>query len=103
LSGGQAQRLSLARAFLRDAPLLVMDEPTSHLDPLEERLLAETIRDLCHSRSSLVIAHRLATVYRADQILVIDQGQVVECGSHNNLMRRDGVYTRLVRSFGGEP
>ncbi len=95
------QRLALARAFLRDAPFLVMDEPTSHLDPLEEKLLQETIRELCRGRTALIIAHRLATVYQADQVLLMDQGKVVECGTHSELMKRGDAYTRLVRAFGG--
>jgi ATP-binding cassette subfamily B protein/subfamily B ATP-binding cassette protein MsbA len=95
LSGGQRQRLSLARAFLKDAPILVLDEPTSALDAQTEGALLEALRDLMQGRTTLIIAHRLSTIQGADLILVMDRGQVVERGSHDALMSRDSAYRRL--------
>ena len=102
LSGGQAQRLALARAFLRDAPFLVLDEPTAHLDPPEEALLEQAVREVCRGRSALVIAHRLSTVYRADRIVVMKGGQAVEQGRHADLVAANGIYAGMVRAFGGQ-
>jgi thiol reductant ABC exporter CydD subunit len=96
LSGGQAQRLALARAFLRDAPFLLLDEPTSSLDPALESQLAASVRDLMAGRTVLVIAHRLNTVYQADQIVVLEGGRVAETGTHAGLLQRRGLYTKLV-------
>ncbi len=101
LSGGQAQRISLARAFLKDAPLLVMDEPSAHLDPRQETLLEESIARLRRGRTVVSIAHRLTTVTQADCILVMDAGRVVESGSHSELLARKGVYSRLVTAYAG--
>jgi ATP-binding cassette subfamily C protein CydD len=101
LSGGQAQRIALARAFLRDAPLLILDEATSNLDPEIEDLLREATERLMQGRMTLVIAHRLTTVYRADRIFVLDAGQVIEIGTHQSLLAQDGVYRRLVSAYGG--
>jgi ATP-binding cassette, subfamily C, bacterial CydCD len=91
LSGGQAQRLALARAFLKDAPLLVMDEPTAHLDPEQESLLEEAVRRLCERRRVLLIAHRLPTIYRSDRILFVSDGRIVESGTHSELYRQGGL------------
>lgn len=102
LSGGQAQRLALARAFLRDAPILILDEPTAHLDIEQERLLQDTIRRLCAGRTVLVIAHRLSTAVQADQIVVLEQGRVVECGQHSLLSQQGGAYARLLSAYHGE-
>jgi thiol reductant ABC exporter CydD subunit len=96
LSGGQAQRLALARAFLKDAPLLILDEATSNLDPETEDLLHESIERLMQDRMTLVIAHRLSTIYRADRIVVLDVGCVAEMGTHASLLDQHGVYWRLV-------
>ena len=96
LSGGQAQRLALARAFLKDAPLLILDEPTSNVDPKLETRLRESVEQLMHGRTVLVIAHRLNTIYRANQIVVISEGRVVESGQHSALLQHDGPYRRLV-------
>lgn len=101
LSGGQIQRIALARAFLRDAPLVILDEPTASLDPDSERLVQEGIDALAQGRTLLVIAHRLQTVRRADRILVLDQGRVVEEGNHASLMAAQGHYARLVAAHAG--
>jgi len=95
LSGGQRQRLSIARAFLKDAPVLVLDEPTSSLDATTERHIFESLERLARGRTTLVIAHRLATARRADRIVVIEDGTIAEQGTHTQLMRRRGPYYRL--------
>ncbi|GIL13156.1 MAG: thiol reductant ABC exporter subunit CydD [Chloroflexota bacterium] len=102
LSGGQAQRIALARAFLRDAPLLILDEATAHLDPETELLIQASINRLMQGRTALIIAHRLSTVYNADRIAVIDGGRVVETGAHEELLRQNGVYRQLVTAYAGE-
>ncbi len=101
LSGGELQRLALARAFLLDAPLLVLDEPSGHLDPASEELLEQAMHRLCANRTILIIAHRLPTVYRADQILVLDRGRIVESGKHSALIAAGGAYARLVNVYAG--
>jgi thiol reductant ABC exporter CydD subunit len=103
LSGGQAQQVALARAFLKDAPLLLLDEPGAHLDPGLEDQLQKAIRDLCQDRWVLVIAHRLPTVESASQIIVLEEGQVVEHGDHASLLSHSGVYARLYRQGGWRP
>ncbi|AFL76123.1 thiol reductant ABC exporter subunit CydD [Thiocystis violascens] len=100
LSGGQIQRIALARAFLRDAPLVILDEATANLDPESERLVQEGIDDLARDRTLLVVAHRLATVRRADRILVLDQGQIVEQGDHATLAAAHGLYARMIAAYG---
>jgi len=95
LSGGQRQRLAIARALLRDAPILILDEATSSLDPHSERLVQEGLERLMQGRTTLVIAHRLATIQRADTIAVIEGGRIVERGSHQDLLDRQGAYAHL--------
>ncbi|MBY5770666.1 ABC transporter transmembrane domain-containing protein [Rhizobium laguerreae] len=97
LSGGQRQRIAIARAILKNAPVLLLDEATSALDAESEALVQKALDGLVDGRTTLVIAHRLATVLKADRILVIDQGRVVEEGTHQSLIRHGGIYARLAR------
>jgi len=103
LSGGQRQRITIARAIIRDSPILVLDEPSSGLDPEAEQLIFDALGNLMSGRTSIVIAHRLATVSRADVIFVIEQGRVVERGAHAELLERGGLYSKLhALQFRGE-
>ena len=97
LSGGQRQRVAIARAILRDAPILLLDEATSALDAENETLVQKALEGLMQNRTTIVIAHRLATVLRADRILVMDKGRIVEEGNHGELVARGGLYARLAR------
>jgi ATP-binding cassette, subfamily B, bacterial MsbA len=97
LSGGQRQRLAIARAFLKDAPILILDEATAALDSESERLVQDALSHLIPDRTTLVIAHRLSTVEHADQVLVLDQGRLVEQGTHAELLAKDGLYSHLHR------
>jgi ATP-binding cassette subfamily B protein len=104
LSGGQRQRVAIARAFLKDAPVLILDEATSHLDVVNERAVHDALDRLARHRTTVIIAHRLSTVSRADQIVVLDEGRVVETGPHAALLARGGLYARLVsRQLAGAP
>ena len=97
LSGGQRQRLAIARAILRDAPVLLLDEATSALDSENEQVIQTAVEALSRNRTTLVIAHRLATVRNADYIVVMDEGQIVDQGSHEDLLSRGGLYARYIK------
>jgi ATP-binding cassette subfamily B protein len=97
LSGGQRQRIAIARAILRAAPILLLDEATSALDAESEMLVQKALDGLMQGRTTLVVAHRLATVLKADRILVLDKGKIVEEGTHQSLVERGGIYARLAK------
>jgi len=97
LSGGQKQRIAIARAILRDAPVLLLDEATSALDAESERLVQHAVDRLAQGRTTLIVAHRLATVKKADRILVFEDGRIVAQGSHDDLVAEGGLYARLAR------
>ena len=95
LSGGQRQRLAIARAILKNAPILILDEATSALDNESERAVQQALEDLRQNRTILVVAHRLSTIEKADLIVVLDQGRIVEQGDHQHLLKQNGVYAQL--------
>lgn len=100
LSGGEKQRLAIARAFLKDAPILILDEPTSALDPESEALIKQALAQLLNGRTALIIAHRLSTIEHADEVVVLERGHVVERGPHSSLLERDGLYRRYALGAG---
>ena len=97
LSGGQRQRLSIARALLADPQILILDEATSNLDTESEQLIQQSMTQLLKDRTTFIIAHRLSTITHADQIVVLEDGQIVETGSHESLMELDGLYAEMVK------
>jgi ABC-type multidrug transport system fused ATPase/permease subunit len=97
LSGGQRQRIAIARAIVRDAPILLLDEPSASLDAESEELIFKGLTQLMQGRTSITIAHRLATVQRADVIFVLDGGRIAERGTHAELLERGGLYASLYR------
>ena len=97
LSGGQKQRIAIARAILRDAPVLLLDEATSALDAESERAVQHAVEEMARDRTTLIVAHRLATVKKADRILVFDEGRIVAEGTHDALVAEGGLYARLAR------
>ncbi|MCW5946680.1 MAG: ATP-binding cassette domain-containing protein, partial [Fimbriimonadales bacterium] len=99
LSGGEMQRVAIARALLVDPTLLILDEATSSLDPVSERKVQSALDEVMHSRTTLLIAHRLNTAARADKIVVLNKGQIVEMGSHDELVAKNGTYAGMFRAF----
>jgi subfamily B ATP-binding cassette protein MsbA len=102
LSGGQRQRIAIARALLKDAPILILDEATSALDTESERQIQAALLNLQRNRTTLVIAHRLSTIEHADEILVMQEGRIVERGTHAALLTRGGMYAELHQKQFGE-
>ena len=96
LSGGERQRIAIARAIMKDAPVIILDEATANVDPENEKELMAAVAALTREKTILMIAHRLKTVRHADQILVVDQGRIVQRGCHETLMQEDGIYRRFV-------
>ena len=99
VSGGEAQRIALARAILKDAPIIVMDEATAFADPQNEALIQKAFGELTRGKTVLMIAHRLSTIRNADTILVLEKGTLKEKGSHEELLREDGIYAKMWRDY----
>ena len=98
LSGGERQRISVARAFLKDAPILLLDEPTSSIDSRTEAVILDALDRLMEGRTTFMVAHRLSTIREADQILVVNHGRIVESGTHEELLEQRGLYFQLYDS-----
>ena len=98
LSGGEKQRISIARAIMKDAPIIILDEATANVDPENEKDLMEAVEALTKEKTILMIAHRLKTVRNADQIFVVDKGRIAQCGTHDELMAQEGIYRKFVDS-----
>lgn len=95
LSGGEKQRISIARAILKNAPIIILDEATASIDPENEHFIQQAISELTRGKTIITIAHRLATVQNADQILVVEDGRIAECGTHEELIRKEGLYKKF--------
>jgi ABC-type multidrug transport system fused ATPase/permease subunit len=102
LSGGERQRISVARAFLKDAPILILDEPTSSIDSRTESVILDALDRLMEGRTTFMVAHRLSTIRNADQILVLNHGRIVESGTHDELLERQGLYRQLYEMQAGK-
>jgi ABC-type multidrug transport system fused ATPase/permease subunit len=103
ISGGERQRIAMARAFLKDAPVLILDEPTSSIDSRTEAVILDALELLMEGRTTLIVAHRLSTLRRADRVIVVNAGEVVEEGTHESLIAGGGLYSQLHALQGGAP